>query len=102
MDMLTRAAGIFRDKCLLGVTANRDRCVELVRCSAGIVTILVPYLGYDEASTIAKEAQCTGRSVYDLVLERGLMTAEQLNDILDPGKMTCPRMVRDEGECGLE
>ncbi|HKK33004.1 MAG TPA: aspartate ammonia-lyase [Desulfomicrobiaceae bacterium] len=102
MDMLTRAAAIFRDKCLTGITANRDRCVELVRCSAGIVTILVPYLGYDEASSIAKEAQCSGRSVYDLVLKKGLMTADQLNDILDPGKMTCPRMVQGEDTCGLK
>ena len=102
MDMLTRAAAIFRDKCLLGITANRDRCIELVRCSAGIVTILVPYLGYDEASAIAKEAQCSGRSVYDLVLEKGLMSSEQLDDILDPAGMTCPRMVQDEGTCTMK
>jgi len=58
------------------------------------VTVLVPYLGYDEAAAIAKEAATTGKTVYDLVLEKGLMTMEELEDALDPMKMTHPRMVR--------
>jgi aspartate ammonia-lyase len=65
-----------------------------VRASAGIVTVLVPYLGYDEAAAIAKEAAVTGKAVYDLVLEKGLMTKDELEDALDPMKMTHPRMVQ--------
>ncbi len=102
MDMLTRAAAILQDRCLLGITANRERCMEMVRRSSGIATILVPYLGYDEASGIAKAAQSSGRSVYDLVLEKGLMTAAQLEDVLDPGKMICPRMVQSNDTCNME
>jgi aspartate ammonia-lyase len=94
MDMLGRAMGILRERCIVGITANRERCAQLVRQSAGIVTILVPYLGYDEAAAIAKEAAKTGTLVYDLVLEKGLMTKDELEDALDPMQMTHPRMVR--------
>ncbi len=94
MDMLLRAMRILKDRCIVGITANRERCAQLVRQSAGIVTVLVPYLGYDEAASIAKEAASTGVAVYDLVLAKGLMTQDELEDALDPMKMTHPRMVR--------
>ncbi|NLW80971.1 MAG: aspartate ammonia-lyase [Desulfovibrionales bacterium] len=94
MDMLLRAMRILKDRCIAGITANRERCAQMVRQSAGIVTVLVPYLGYDEAAGIAKEAASTGKTVYDLVLEKGRMTREELEDALDPMKMTHPRMVR--------
>jgi aspartate ammonia-lyase len=98
MDMLLRAMRILKDRCITGITANRERCAQLVRMSAGIVTVLVPYLGYDEAAAIAKEAAATGKTVYDLVLEKGLMTEDELEDALDPMKMTHPRMVQ-RGAC---
>ncbi|MDO9583740.1 MAG: aspartate ammonia-lyase [Desulfomicrobium sp.] len=98
MDMLLRAMRILKDRCIVGITANRERCAQMVRMSAGIVTVLVPYLGYDEAAAIAKESVETGKTVYDLVLEKGLMTQEELEDALDPMKMTHPRMVQ-RGAC---
>ena len=62
----------------------------MVRNSIGIVTALNPYIGYKNSTEIAKEALETGRSVYDLVLERGILSEERLNEILDPENMLKP------------
>jgi aspartate ammonia-lyase len=62
-----------------------------VEHSIGIVTALNPYIGYANATEIAREALLTGRSVYDLVLEKKLLTPEQLNQILQPEVLTKPR-----------
>ena len=62
----------------------------MVRRSIGIVTALNPYIGYKNSTVIAKEALESGRSVYDLVLEHGLLTREKLDDILDPKNMLQP------------
>ena len=62
----------------------------MVRNSIGIVTALNPYIGYKNSTEIAKEALQTGRSVYDLVLERGILSEERLNEILDPENMLKP------------
>jgi aspartate ammonia-lyase len=79
------------DRCVRGITANRERLRQSVERSIGIVTALNPYIGYENASAIAKEAHATGASVYDLVLARGLLTQEQLDDILRPEILTQPR-----------
>ena len=60
----------------------------MVKNSIGIVTALNPYIGYKASTKVAKEALETGRSVYDLVLEHGLMTKEKLDEALDPKAMT--------------
>lgn len=62
----------------------------MVENSIGIVTALNPYIGYDNAASIAKEALATGRGVYELVLDRGLLSKEELDDILRPERMTQP------------
>ncbi len=59
--------------------------------SIGIVTALNPYVGYENATAIAKEAHATGQSVYELVLAKGLLTKAQLDDILRPEILTQPR-----------
>lgn len=64
----------------------------MVRNSIGIVTALNPYIGYKNSTEIAKEALETGRSVYDLVLERGILSEERLNEILDPENMLKPHL----------
>ncbi|MGE4506263.1 MAG: aspartate ammonia-lyase [Desulfovibrionaceae bacterium] len=91
IDMLSNAVDIFMAKCLTGITANADRCLEMVRHSMGLATALAPVLGYDEAARIAKESGRTGRSVHDLVLEQGLLTEEEMESLLDPRQMTQPR-----------
>ena len=76
-----------RTKCIEGITVNKEHCYEMVKNSIGIVTALNPYIGYKASTKVAKKALATGRSVYDLVLEEGLMTQEKLDEALDPATM---------------
>ena len=85
---LINVMNTLREKCVDGITVNADHCYEMVKNSIGIVTALNPYIGYKNSTKVAKEALETGRSVYDLVLEHGLMTKEKLDEALDPKAMT--------------
>ena len=78
---------ILREKCIDGITINREHNLATVKNSIGIVTALNPTIGYKASTKIAKEALETGRSVYDLVLEHGLLSKEQLDNLLDPKNM---------------
>jgi len=91
IDMLRNACIVLRERCVTGITANADRMRYFVEHSIGIVTALVPVLGYEVATEIAKTALASGRGVFDLVLERQLLTREQLDEILNPAMMTAPR-----------
>ncbi len=79
------------ERCVRGITANRERLRASVEHSIGIVTALNPYIGYESATAVAKEAFATGRGVAEIVLEKGLLTREQLDDILRPEVLTQPR-----------
>ena len=94
IETLKNACTVLREKCVEGITANPDRMRRFVEQSIGIVTALVPVIGYDNAADVAKRALASGQGVYDLVLELGLLTREQLDRILDPEAMTAPRVVR--------
>ena len=91
LTLLRNAAIILHSRCIAGIEANRERCLEYVRNSIGLVTALVPVLGYERSAAIAKEALKTGGSVYDLVLQKGWLTKEKLDDFLKPENMTHPR-----------
>jgi len=84
---LRNAIETLRTKCIEGITVNADHCYEMVKNSIGIVTALNPYIGYKGSTKVAKEALETGRSVYDIVLEKGLMTKEKLDEALNPAAM---------------
>jgi aspartate ammonia-lyase len=90
MIILHRACDVLRVRCVIGITANPERMRKFVEQSIGIVTALVPVLGYEKASEIAKEALASGKGVYDLVCEKGLMTREDLDRALNPETMTRP------------
>ncbi|HTK48478.1 MAG TPA: aspartate ammonia-lyase [Gemmatimonadaceae bacterium] len=90
---LTQACVVLRERCVEGITANPDRMRRLVEDSIGIVTALVPILGYPAATEIARDALESGRGVYELVMERGLMTRAELDRALNPDAMTEPRRV---------
>jgi len=90
MIILTRACDVLRTRCVAGITANVERMRHFVEHSIGIVTALVPVLGYETATEIARDALETGRGVYDLVCERGLMTRDELDRALNPEAMTGP------------
>ena len=96
LDILRNVVTVFTEKCIKGITANVDRCQELVQQSIGIVTAINPHVGYETASQVAKEALATGRSVRDIVLERGILTEEELNIILNPYEMTKPGIAGKE------
>jgi aspartate ammonia-lyase len=102
VDTLTRAAVVLRERCVLGITANEERLREMVEGSIGLVTALVPFIGYDRASSVAKEALATGRGVYELVREKGWLTEQKLEEILTPEAMTRPRaLASDERGPGM-
>jgi aspartate ammonia-lyase len=77
----------------VGIKANRERCRQYVENSIGLVTALNPVLGYEKSAAIAKEALETNGSVYALVLQKGWLTQEALDDILKPENMTSPRQL---------
>ena len=79
------------ERCVKGISANRERLSDLVNHSIGIVTALNPFIGYENASAVAKEAQATGKGVAEIVLAKGLLTKAQLDDILRPEVLTQPR-----------
>jgi aspartate ammonia-lyase len=91
VGMLTQACIVLRERCIRGITANRDRLRQLLERSIGVVTALVPYIGYERASAVAREALDTDRGVYELVLEKGWLDRATLDDILSPDAMTKPR-----------
>ena len=88
IEILASAADTFRAKCVEGIEADRERALALLERNAIIVTALNPHIGYDNGAKIAKESLATGRSIRELVLESGLMTAEQLDKALDLKKLT--------------
>ena len=91
IEMLTSAVNTLTQRCIQGITANVEHCQQMVEGSIGLVTALVPVLGYEGASDVAKEALSTGRSVRSIVLDRGLMDSERLNELLSAKAMTKPR-----------
>jgi aspartate ammonia-lyase len=91
MEMLINGMETLRSRCIVGITANVERCKEMVMNSIGLVTALNPYLGYEVSSKLAKEALETNRGVYELVLEKGLLSKDELDNILKPENMIKPR-----------
>ena len=87
MGMLMRGMKVLREKCILGIEADRERCRELLEGSLVTVTALNPYIGYDQASRIAKTALKTRRSIRDVALAEGLMTEAQLAEAFEPGNL---------------
>jgi aspartate ammonia-lyase len=87
---LRNGCDTLRTRCVTGITANREHLRRTVEDSIGIVTALNPYIGYANATQVAQEAHATGRSVYALVLEKGLLSKEKLDEILKPEALTRP------------
>ncbi len=90
LRMLTAAVETLRTRCVEGIEVDRERCESLVRGSIGLVTALVPALGYEASSRVAKRALAERRSVAEVVLDEGLLTEVQLNELLQLEAMTRP------------
>jgi aspartate ammonia-lyase len=91
IEMLKNGMMTLKVRCIDGITANVDRCRQLVESSIGIVTALNPALGYETCTKLAKEALDTNRGVYELVLEKKLLSKAELDDMLKPENMIKPR-----------
>ena len=90
INMFTRATKTLRTLCVDGITADKAQCEKLLNNSIGIVTGLLPYIGYKKCSTAAKIANQTGKSVKDVLVEQGYCTKKEVEELLVPEKMTKP------------
>ena len=91
VKLLANATNVLVDKLLAGLAVNEDRCRQLIDQSLMMVTSLAPKIGYDQAAALAKEAFKTGKTIRELCRERKLLPEAELDDALDPWKMTEPR-----------
>jgi aspartate ammonia-lyase len=91
VNHLRNACITLSERCVKGITANRERLRSTVEGSIGIVTALNPYIGYANATAVAAEAHATGGSVYQIVLQKGLLSKDKLDHILRPEELTRPQ-----------
>ncbi|TDI99084.1 MAG: class II fumarate hydratase [Candidatus Dadabacteria bacterium] len=90
IELLARASEVFADKCIKGIKADKKRCEEMIEKSLAMCTSLAPVIGYDNAAKIAKEAYERGKTVREVALEKKVLPAAKLNELLDPWSMTTP------------
>lgn len=88
--LLSRVCTVFVDKCISGIEADEERCGEIIEQSLAMCTSLAPIIGYDNAAAIAKEAYASGRTVREVAREKGVLSDEELDRVLDPFSMTKP------------
>lgn len=97
LEILTHAVQAFTQRCVVGIVADEEQCRRWGERSLGLATALNPSIGYEAAAEVAKEAHQTGKAVPEVVLEKGILTAAELADRLDPAELTAPRpLPRDE------
>jgi aspartate ammonia-lyase len=94
IEMLKNGMETLAHRCIEGITANEEHCRYLVEHSIGLVTALNPVLGYECCTQLAKEALETNRGVYELVLEKNLLSKEQLDQLLAPENMIKPHKIK--------
>lgn len=92
LHILTGACSNLAEKCVDGITANKDRCQWYVENSASIATALNPYIGYDKAAQVVKESLATDKPIPQVILEKGYLTKKELSEVLDPLAMTRPNL----------
>src|SRR2546421_5606494 len=88
--LLANVCDAFREKCVTGISANKQRCEELVELSMAMVTSLAPKIGYDRAAEIAKESARTGKTVREICRQKKVLPDAELDRVLDPVAMTEP------------
>jgi aspartate ammonia-lyase len=90
MQILTTSQEVFAERCVKGITANVERCRQMAETSLGLATALNTFIGYSAAAKVAQESLATGKPIRELVLEKGLMSREDLDRVLDPRALTEP------------
>ena len=96
LRLQVRAVSTLSQKCSKGITANVEHCLNTVNNSIGIITALNPFIGYENATRIAKQALDEHASVRDLILAEGLLSEQALDDVLSVENMTAPRKMRNK------
>lgn len=91
IEMLKNGIATLKYKCIDGITANEEHCRRLVENSIGVITALNPVLGYETSSALAQEALETNRGVYELILEKNILSREELDKLLSPENMIGPQ-----------
>ncbi len=91
IELLSRASGVFADRCAAGIQVNRERCESLVEQSLAMCTSLAPLIGYDKAAEVAKESFKSGKTVRQVAIERKLLSEADLTKALDAARMTEPQ-----------
>jgi aspartate ammonia-lyase len=94
LEILKNAVKIFDEKCVKGITANKEKCRHYAENSISIITALNPIIGYLRASEIAKETLRTGKPVMDTIKEKNILTDEQLKELQDVIKLTKPEIIK--------
>ncbi|HHW48356.1 MAG TPA: aspartate ammonia-lyase [Clostridiaceae bacterium] len=90
IETLAKGVNTFVENCVKGITANRERCKELVDNSVGVITAICPHVGYKKAAEVAKIAIKTGKPVREIAIQEGVLNESELDEILDPMAMTKP------------
>ena len=93
LDIMCKGIRAFKEKCLVGITANEDHCRQLAERSLGLATVLSRCVGYDETAEIAKESLATGRSVKDIAVGRGVLSQLRADELFDPANLTKPFVI---------
>ncbi len=90
LDILTKCVRKFTEGCILGIEANEERCRRYLDDSLGLVTVLAPYIGYNAAAAVAKESVSSGKTIRQIVMEKNLMSREELDKVMQPQHLTEP------------
>ncbi len=88
LKWMTAAMTTLRENCVVGITANQERLARQVSSFVGVITALIPAIGYEPAARLAKEALATNANIADLVVSSGLITREQVTELLSPARLT--------------
>ena len=91
ITLLSKGSRVFADRCAAGLTANRERCEQMVEQSLAMCTALAPVIGYDKAADIAKEANKTGKTVRQIAEAKKVLPENDLKKVLDARRMTEPQ-----------
>ncbi|MBI5286305.1 MAG: aspartate ammonia-lyase [Deltaproteobacteria bacterium] len=91
IGILKNGVKVFTERCVKGIGVDVDRCKEMADKTLGLATVLNPYIGYEKAVEVAKEAFRTGETVKEVVLRKGILSREDVEEVFDPFGMTGPR-----------
>lgn len=96
LDILSNALTAFTNRCVKGIRADEERCARYFEASSALATALNPFIGYEAAALVAKEAASSGKTVREAVIKKGILTADEAEKLLGPSKVTAPRDLRKE------